>query len=219
MSTYIPFLLTSFPWLTEPEAAGVAAHLAQVEQFQSAADQIQAFALVLDQAGLPPTSTLLLSLAGRGSKQTAVAVARATARARFERAASEKAARAERDGASPAPTALSETAVRQMVEATVESVMATLPGSFSSGEIDERVVKMLGTLAGDVAWLRSTIDTERQLRRYREAHGPLPEHQAPQGPPTTAQRRDVVQQLAGSLERERFKAHVGPLDSADGRDE
>lgn len=251
---YIPPLIASFPWLTEAEAAGVAEQLGEAEGATSAAEQIGAFAAVLDRAGLPPTSTLLLNLAGRGSKKTAVDVARNTARARFEQATL---LRTQGLGAAPAVTAalgeaeartvvhavveagvamrpnpfggsdqvaaaagLSEVQVREVVHATVETTLAMMPGAFGGGVGDERVLKMLESVLGEVRWLKSTIDTERQLRRYREVHGPLPEHQAPKGPATTEERRDIVHQLAHSLERNRYSAHVAsPIDSADGRDE
>lgn len=225
----------------------------------TAAEQIGALASVLDRAGLPPTSTLLLNLAGRGSKKTAVDVARNVARARFEQAtqlrtqghgrgaigvapavtvgvgeaevrAAVRAAVEEALVAGPnlfaggdrvaAAAGLNDTQVREVVHATVEATLAMMPGAFGGGAGDERVLKMLEGVLGEVRWLRSTIDTERQLRRYREAHGPLPEHQAPKGPATTEERRDIVHQLAHSLERDRYTAHVAsPIDSADGRDE
>lgn len=223
MTHYTQALIASFPWLTAIEAASVAQLLGDVDQSTSAADQIANIAAVLENAGLPPTSTLLLNLAGRGSKATAVAAARSIARARFERARTvirpaQDAAPAASAAPAPAP-ALTETQVREVAHAAVEAMLAMMPGAFASGAGDERVLKLLEGLSGEVHWLRSTIDTERQLRRYRELHGPLPEHQVAQGPATTAERRDVVQRLANSLERERFVAHVGRVDSADGIEE
>lgn len=223
-SSYIAPLIKSFPWLTEAEAAGVAEQLGHATPSKSAADHLAALATILDQAGLPPTSTLLLTLAGRGSKDTAVSVAREFARARFDKA--QKAV--VRDHGAGESTAVAATAgapwdegrVRQLVQATVESALSMMPGAFAGGAIDDRALRLLEGVSGEVRWLRSTIDTERQLRRYREAHGPLPEHQAPQGPAAPAQRRDVVQQLAGSLERDRFGSQAGrAVDSADGREE
>jgi len=223
---YIPSLIASFPWMTEAEAAGVAKLLADVDPTTSAADQIAGLAEVLDKAGLPPTSTLLLNLAGRGSKATAVAAARTTARARFERARCAIPEPHVLPAAAPATPAASinEAQVRELVHTTVEGVLAMMPGAFATGTGDERVFKLLEGLSGEMHWLRSTIDTERQLRRYREVHGPLPEHQASQGAATTAERREVVQQLAESLERDRFGAHVRApaayrIDSADGSEE
>lgn len=221
MDHYTQALIASFPWLTEVEVAGVAQLVGNVDQSTSAADQITAIAAALENAGLPPTSTLLLNLAGRGSKATAVEATRRIARARFERARGMKHPTALATPATPAspisPPGMSETQVRDVAHAAVETMLAMMPGAFASGAGDDRVLKLLEGLSGEVHWLRSTIDTERQLRRYREAHGPLPEHQA--GPATTADRRDVVQQLANSLERERFGAHVGRIDSADGAEE
>lgn len=119
-----------------------------------------------------------------------------------------------------ATAGLSEKQVREVVHATVEATLAMMPGAFGGGTGDERILHLLEGVLGEVRWLKSTIDTERQLRRYREAHGPLPEHQPPKGPATTEERRDIVHQLAHSLERDRYSAHVvSPIDSADGHDE
>lgn len=188
--------------------------------YKSAGEQIAAFAAVLDEAGLPPTSTLLLGLAGRGSKATAVTVARNVARERFERALQiGSKSRVCAPLAQAAVVGLDETQVRDVVRSTVETILAVVPDTFG-GASDDRVLKLLTSLAGEVGWLKSTIDTERQLRRYHEAHGPLSEHQAPQGPATAKERRDIVQQLASSLERDRFSAHVRQsIDSADGVEE
>lgn len=221
MDHHTQALIASFPWLTEVEAAGVAQLVRNVGHSTAAADQIAAIAAALENAGLPPTSTLLLNLAGRGSKATAVEATRRIARARFERARGMGHSTAPATPAAPATSTalpeLSETQVRDVAHAAVEAMLAMMPGSFASGSGDDRVLKLLEGLSGEVHWLRSTIDTERQLRRYREAHGPLPEHQV--APASTADRREVVQQLANSLERKRFGAHVGRMDSADGVEE
>lgn len=218
---YIPFLRASFPWLADDEAAVAASSLPAPDDSVAAAVHMNELAAALDQAGLPPTSTLLLALAGRGSKATAVAVARGVARSRFEQAGA-VAVRPQALAArmTPEPGAgIAEDQVRLVAQAAIESVLAMMPGAFAGGPSDDRVVPMIESLAADVRWLRSTIDTERQLRRYLEAHGLLPEHQARQAPATTEQRRNVVQHLASSLERDRFTAHSQPVDMADGRDE
>lgn len=218
---YIPHLSASFPWLADNEAAAVAESLPPPDESVSAATQMSELAAALDQVGLPPTSTLLLSLAGRGSKGTAVAIARGAARARFERAsATTHYPQAQPAAVTPVPAAgISEAQVRQVAQAAVESMLAMMPSAFAGTAHDDRLLPLVESVAGEVRWLRSTIDTERQLRRYREAHGPLPEHQAPQGPATTEERRTVVQQLAHSLERDRFASHVGRVDIADGPEE
>lgn len=218
---YIPFLAGSFPWLTDIEAAAVAASLPLPDETRSAATQMGVLATALDQAGLPPTSTLLLCLAGRGSKGTAVSIARNVARARYERAHSAPSPR--HPVLPPIPAAsvglISDAQVRQVAQAAVESVLATMPGAFGSSAYDDRVIPLIESVAGEVRWLRSTIDTERQLRRYREIHGPLDEHKAQQGPATTEERRAVVQQLAHSLERQRGVPYIERVDVMDGREE
>lgn len=228
-SEYIRPLIASFPWLTESEASGVAAALPSPDPAVSAADHMSRLAVALDNAGLLATSTLLLALS-HGSKGTAVAVARRAARTRFERAGAAAALPPEggsgrtpspAPGPTPAPreSYIDEEQLRRCVQATVEDVLAKLPGAFGASDSD-RIVPLLEGLAGEVRWLKSTIDTERQLRRYRESHGPLPEHQAPQGPASAADRRSVVAGLASSLERQRFTSHVAPsIDMADGREE
>ena len=230
-SEYIRPLIASFPWLTESEAGDVAAALPSPDPSAPAADHMNRLAVALDNAGLLATSTLLLALS-HGSKGTAVAVARRAARSRFERAGAAAAFPSEVDcgrtpspvpapGSTPAPQdpRTGEEQLRRCVQATVEDVLAKLPGAFGALDSD-RIVPLLEGLAGEVRWLKSTIDTERQLRRYREAHGPLPEHQAPQGPASAADRRSVVAGLASSLEQQRFVSHVSPsIDMADGREE
>ncbi|MFC5511083.1 hypothetical protein ACFPOU_08080 [Massilia jejuensis] len=228
-SEYIRPLIASFPWLTESEASGVAAALPSPDPAAPAADHMSRLAAALDTAGLLATSTLLLALS-HGSKGTAVAVARRAARSRFERAGAAAALPSDADhGRTPSPAPgpmpaprdpyIGEEQLRRCVQATVEDVLAKLPGAFGASDSD-RIVPLLEGLAGEVRWLKSTIDTERQLRRYREAHGPLPEHQAPQGPASAADRRSVVAGLASSLEQQRFTSHVAPsIDMADGREE
>lgn len=230
-SEYIRPLIASFPWLTESEASGVAAALPSPDSAVPAVDHMSRLAVALENAGLWATSTLLLALS-HGSKGTAVAVARHAARSRFERAGAAAALPPEADsGLAPTPASaagptlasrdasIDEEQLRRCVQETVEDVMAKLPGAFGAAERD-RIVALLEGLAGEVRWLKSTIDTERQLRRYREAHGPLPEHQAPQGLASIAERRSVVAGLASSLEQQRFTSHVAPsIDMADGREE
>lgn len=234
-SDYVRPLIASFPWLTEAEAASVASGLPPPDPSAGGAEHMGRMAAALDTAGLLATSTLLVALS-HGSKGTAVAVARGAARARFERARADGNFRSEvkRTSTPPAVPAPTPTLVpapqphelyagaeqlRQIVHATVEEVLARLPGAFGASD-SERVIPLLEGLAGEVRWLKSTIDTERQLRRYREAHGPLPEHQAPQGPASVADRRSVVAGLASSLEKQRFASHVSQsIDMADGRGE
>lgn len=228
-SEYIRPLIASFPWLTESEASGVAAALPSPDPATPAADHMSHLAVALDNAGLLATSTLLLALS-HGSKSTAVAVARRAARTRFERAGAATAHLPEVNygrtpsrapGPTPAPRDpyIDEDELRRCIQATVEDVVAKLPGAFGASDSD-RIVPILEGLAGEVRWLRSTIDTERQLRRYREAHGPLPEHLPPQGAASAADRRSVVAGLASSLEQQRFTSHVAPsMDMADGREE
>jgi len=230
-SEYIRPLIASFPWLTESEASGVAAALPSPDPAAPAAAHMSRLAVALDTAGLFATSTLLLALS-HGSKGTAVAIARRAARSRFEHAGAAAALPPEADYGcipSPAPASgpmpvprdpyVSEEQLRRCVQATVEDVLAKLPGAFGASDSD-RIVPLLQGLADEVCWLKSTIDTERQLRRYREAHGPLPEHQAVQGPASAADRRSVVAGLASSLEQQRFASHVASsIDMADGREE
>lgn len=230
-SEYIRPLIASFPWLTESEASGVAAALPSPDPAAPAADHMSRLAVALDTAGLFATSTLLLAMS-HGSKGTAVAVARRAARSRFERAGAAAALPPEADrGRTPASASapgstqaprdpyIDEEQLLRCVQATVEDVLAKLPGAFGASDSD-RILPLLEGLAGEVRWLKSTIDTERQLRRYREAHGPLPEHQAPQGPASATDRRSVVAGLASSLEQQRFTSHVAPsIDMADGREE
>ena len=216
----VPPLLASFPWLTDKEALAVAELLPRGADSSAASEQMRSIAATLEEAGLPPTSTLLLALAGRGSKATAVEIARVTARSRFEAAKGAAGRSVHPSVAQPAiAAALDDSSIRQIVQATVQATMAMSPAAFASDALGDRVFRAIDSLAGDVSWLKSTIDTERQLRRYRETHGPLPEHQVSQAPSSPQVRRQLVQHLASSLERDRFSSDAGGIDSADGREE
>ena len=132
---YITSLIASFPWLTQAEAAGVAEQLGEADRSGSAAELIGTFAFVLDRAGLPPTSTLLLNLAGRGSKKTAVDVARNVARARFERARQLQTRGYGAIGAAPAvPSGLNEAEVRAVVRVAMDAALAMRPNPVGGGD-------------------------------------------------------------------------------------
>lgn len=222
-------LQASFPWLTAPEAVAVVAALPPLDQRPgSASTAMRATAAALDAAGLPPTSSLLLALCG-GSKSTALQLARDTARARFERAT----AMASRPGGistpavpTPAPPAIpvvgdsapssSPAKSPPDLHAPPASVQAIL--NQEDRELLHKALQRLEGVAQDVHWLKSTVDTERQLRRAVEVNGELPEFKAPRGASTPAERRNVVAQLSSSLEKDRFGA-MFPRDSADGPEE
>lgn len=175
MTSHVSSLLTSFPWLTPTEAALVSQYLPCADAGKTASMQMQAIAIALDQAGLPPTSTLLLALAGRGSKATAVSVARAAGRARYEGA--KKAAHQAPCNQRSNPTenlVVDEATVRGIIQSTVKAALALMPSAIEGETANERTLKAVEILSEDVRWLKSTIDTERQLRKYRELEDHYP---------------------------------------------
>jgi len=196
---------SSFPWLERPEIEQICETL-PITQTGTGADVMRAVAMALDQNGLPPTSSLLLNIVGRGSKGTAVQIARDVARARFESAQRKEVGEGSRESAG-----LDESTIRAMLEEFVEHHRAPTA-------VNSEIVQLIRGLAGEVNWLKSTIDTERQLRRYQESSGDGAGHQIrPQTP--TQERRAIVSQLASSLEKDRFGSQYRETDPADGAQE
>jgi hypothetical protein len=201
-------LAVSFPWLEPAEVGRVCAQI-PTDEAGSAAERMRATATALDQLGLPPTSSLLLSIVGRGSKGTAVKISRDVARTRFERAAVGR-AQQNHDGA----ILTDEVSIRSLLEEAV----AKLRQPVDPGHQDSEIVQLLRAVAGDVNWLKSTLDTERQLRRYQQAHGELAEPGSRPADPVQ-ERRGIVAQLARSLEANRFGPQYREMDPADGAEE
>lgn len=213
MQDHQTLLLSSFPWLTADEATDVAMRIAPIPgKVDGVADQMRAIAAELEACGLPPTSSLILGLAGRGSKSTAVQIARDVARARFEQARPTSEQSVMPAAALQTTPALDENTIRSIVK----DALSQLPAAFGAAPTNNsEVLDRIAALASELRWLKSTIDTERQLRRYQEKHGPLPEPGLPTSTPQ--ERRTVIAQLAGSLERDRFKGQViTTYDAADG---
>lgn len=208
-------LLASYPWLTATEAAAVYENLPSPIAGVPATELIRTIAEHLEERGLPPTSSLLLTLAGRGSKTVAVRVSREIARRRFERAAGK-----------PNPTTVVTSTVRassdqiEVAQSSLSSAVYELRALVANAQSPD-TAPILASIAGDVAWLKSTIDTERQLHRYQAKYGPLTDI-AVQGATDAAQRRTKVGDLTSSLEAVRFKGDATPparRDFADAPDE
>lgn len=213
MSSAQTHLLASFPWLTPEEVSNISEQLRGVlEEGVSAIDQMRSVAAVLESSGLPPTSSLLLSIVGRGSKNTAVQIARDTARKRFEQAKAAITKQAATTAPSPGSD-IDAAAIVDILRKVLSEQTPVAPAPATSPEI----LELLSMIAGDVRWLKSTIDTERQLRRYQETYGHLRE---PGVTPTNPQeRRTLVASLTGTLERDRFKGSVSSVpDDADGHE-
>lgn len=195
-------LQTSFPWLSDAEAAEVAERLDQVPRDGAVADQMTAIAEELDSLGLPPTSSLLLALAGRGSKGTAVAISRASARRRFE------SARARLEESPGADESTGPGAVPADVSRLI-NLMEQLSASPAHDGIGKDVLREVIALRAEFSWLKSCIDTERQLRKHEEKGGTLQEPRA--AVITPASRAHLVATVSSGLERARYKP-----DPADG---
>ncbi len=200
-------LAASFPWLDAGETEQVCQQL-QVGENGSAIERMRVTADTLDMLGLPPTSSLLLAIVGRGSKGAAVQVARETARGRFERAT-----RAPRQSA-PGVAQVDATSVRAMLLEAVTQLRS--PSSMSATESE--IVQMLRSVSGDVNWLKSTIDTERQLRKHLEQPGAAVQEGQKQ-PSRVQERRAIVSDLARSLESNRFGSSFCAPDPTDGAQE
>lgn len=201
-----PVLRATFSWLTDIEVDQVAERLqVHVSDTMSARDQMLAFGRILDQIGLRVTGPLLLSLVGRGSKTAAVEVARDISRARFERAFYDTSAETPAGAGTIDTAAVSELLRGQLAD------LAFQPHSSKDLEaLSARVGDAIGLLkhvAGDVRWLKSSIDTERQLRRYINKHGPLEEPAAAAA--SDQERRNIIGNLAQSLQKDYYRSNTG----------
>lgn len=197
----------------------------------SAIDRMVAIGGVLEANGLPPTSVLLLNLSGRGSKGTAVQVARDLARARFEKART-PAVPARPVDVGAAPAGLRQEDLQIMAEEVAHLIAVRLAAEQPTGAVEQRetrveqmldqVIEATGGIRGELVWLKSTIDTERELRRQlQDRFAAAPQQATPAPAAPVPRQRQVISNLTSSLERDRFKGD-GPaasLDPADGYDE
>lgn len=203
-------LSASFPWLERAEIEEVAVQL-HTGGAGSGIERMRAVAKTLDQLGLPPTSSLLLSIVGRGSKGAAVQVARETARTRFERAALSP------QPLEPAASSIDESNLRAILFEAVSQLRGQVANASTA---ETELVQMVRSISGELNWLKSTIDTERQLRKQLELHG-TQVGETKKSPSTSRaqERRAIVADLARSLETDRFGANYRGPDPADGAQE
>lgn len=197
--------------------------------------QMQRYGEVLDNMGLRVAAPLLMAVCGRGSKTAAVEVVRDISRQRFDQARAREKPRSEQvmkvdAGLSiPAlPTSpifnseimpalikevISEAIQQEFLNITLlNTATPSQQDSHSDASLTQMLTKVLSDvqyLSGEMRWLKSTIDTERQLRRYLEKHGALSEPKAPAPADPDQVRRERIQNLSTSLSQDHYKSITG----------
>jgi hypothetical protein len=223
--TQFPAILSAhYPCLTQAEVGEVARSLeARLDETQSGRRQMRVFAETLDELGLPPSAQLLMNLVGKGSKTAATEVVREVARIRFDRA---------RQAGADENTFKNWEVLPASVPADITQIMAAIEGRLSqltatpavaagqAASVFEEILSLARHTSSEVRWLKSAIDTERQLARYQNQFGPMPDPAAPRPPETKEARQQVIHSLTANLQKNYFKGPVGPLpahkDPADG---
>ena len=197
-ASFEPIIEKNFSFLNPGEIETVAQYLRlAVDTHIQAKYQMQKYAEVLEKNGLRATAPLLLELAGRGSKTAAVEVVSRLNRARFDHASrrdnvaaalpvEHKSTRIE-DGTPTSP--LNADHGQRIQEFLNESLMTEFEG----------LKKHVRSIESTVGWLRTTIDTERQLTRYKNKFGDLAEPTARSEPYTDAERKLLIDNFTESL--------------------
>lgn len=184
MSEYSEILTSTFNFLSDDDISEIGIALKQeLDDSLFARAQMQKFAMVLDSFGLRITSTLLLGITKKGSKSDAILVARESAKSRFDQSREVRLQK-----------------MRAVVNAPISS------NAKASESIDTHYhdkAEKIDQMAADVKaiserlkWMVSTIDSERQLTRYRlgqQSSTPIESGPAPKKEMVSA----VVSQLAG----------------------
>lgn len=218
---YVTALTDAYPWLTTGEAGEVAGALERevIESgtFPSSKEAMLAMGNLLDAMGLMATPTLLLQLAGKGSKTTAGQVAASVARTRFEQSCLNRTSKIETPSniysevKTPAITDLEELASLVASKIQLPSVQTVaLPASIDG---IEKIMAAIAGISGELSWLKSTIDTERQLRRYQDKMGTLEEPGAKNL--TETDRRAVIANLGQNLAKSYYNQRSPSGDLAD----
>lgn len=215
-------LQRTFGWLTSNEANLVASTLEDgVADDLPAGEQMAEMASILESFGMRITAPLLMGLVGKGSKGSAVDVVREFSRTKFEEKIKSKGVVVEtvtEDSLntrvkSPAlPTAPAAHAVHPDVEFDMDGLadrVAHLLNEKLGGQFASLVKQLqlqtseLQLLTGELSWLKAGLDTERQLRRHIEKHGPLAEPSAPVY--SASDRRKIISNLGASLQSSKFQ--------------
>lgn len=201
-------LAQTFPWLTPAECDSVAEHVRQQDRPDlSARERMRRLVCSLDDFGLRLSSTRLLQILGAGSKSDAVNVMQIFARERFDRAVQEKTHIGNAEARPQTQEHASIDQFQEILRQAVAGVSAPARTETDLHQLQQQLAGLSGLvnhMAGDLRWLKSTIDTERQLRRYQETYGDLAE--TPRAPETS--RRQVVNQLTGTLQASYVKAQT-----------
>lgn len=206
-------VLSAFPWLTASEGREVtdALQAARIDTV-SATAQMQRYGEVLDNMGLRVATPLLMAVCGRGSKTAAVEVVRNISRHRFDQARAGDQTHYVQAKLMQAPVAPFDVGnvpelIREAAVQVLSGIAMTEKPEAQSGvpkaltEVLKEVRSDLQYLSGEMRWLKTTVDTERQLRRHLEQHGALTESSAPVPANQELARREVIQSLSTSLAR------------------
>lgn len=204
MSDISSLIAGTYTWLSQAEAANVAAFLTKATDGQlTGKAQMTAYARELDSMGLPITPQLLISLSGRGSKTAAMEVTRALTRERFEERMALKGQAGGPANAQEVAPATSPTSTAAIIDA-FRAVMADMRLSpapeVRQSTTEQEILSTVKHISGELKWLKSTVDTERQLRRHLERSGPLDEPTATLKTETSEQKRAVIGNLSASLQ-------------------
>lgn len=211
-------------WLTSDEASLVASTLDEgVADDIPAGEQMAAMASILESFGIRVTAPLLMGLVGKGSKGSAVETVREFSRTKFKEKIKDKCATV--DGvretpvssqpkipeSTPAPTAPGnvEIDIDSLADQVANLLGAQLGGQFASLAKQLQLQSSeLQKLTGELGWLKAGLDTERQLRRHVEKHGPLTEPAAPVY--SASDRRMIISNLGASLQSSKFQGESHP---------
>lgn len=216
---YAEEVVLAFNWLSLEESREVAEALClEIDPRLSAKPQMEKFAQLLDRFGLRVSAPLLMTLSGRGSKGAAVDVVKELSRRRYDEAKKVRNESGPKDGNAEEFGVRSATAgpgidafvVIEAVGREMKGIMQDALEKANSMPALVSAIRMLENTAGDLSWLKSTIDTERQLRRHMEANGSLPEPRAPSSSDPAKERRLIVSQLHDSLQETKVAGQAQP---------
>lgn len=152
MIEYSEILSSTFSFLEQDDIEEICFALKQeFDESLFAKAQMQKFAQVLDSFGLRITSTLLLGICRKGSKSDAIIVARESARSRYTQSRDQRREK-----------------MRAMINNTNQSDLIPIQvEQRGSSEKFDQMAADIKDIAQHMKWMVSTIDSERQLTRYK----------------------------------------------------
>lgn len=215
-------LKAEFPWMTGEGVDYVMDELGRTRSAGNFKAQMESIAHCLTDMGLVVGPRLLLRLAGGGSNSTATRVVMEQMQRRFDRHVERRAIsipglHAPELVSNCTTTTMTHPDERLFVYRTSAHISDQTKPPPEEITPDPRTAEimeqMLGTVQllkqqfervdGNIAWLKSTIDTERQLRKYMEQKGPLPE------PSPTQRTADVNRRIINNLSQQLSEDYSG----------